>query len=75
VIVGFGRSLPKGKLTVFSCDTEEEARELLVFACGTNVKGEFVARELARKQTLENLVAFSDRLQASWDMIHMIHKK
>jgi hypothetical protein len=59
----------EGFLPVFSVDTEEEARELLVFACGTNIEGEFVARELVQEQTLEALTAFSDRLAAYWELL------
>ena len=31
-------------------------------ACETNLEGDYVARELAIDQTIENLEAFSDRL-------------
>lgn len=54
--------MPDGKLPVFSVDTKEQARSLLVAACSTNAKGEFIASELATEQTLDNLYAFSDRL-------------
>jgi len=56
-------------LTVYSVRTEEEARQLLTLACPINMKGEFVARELAREQTLENLAAFSIRLDEAHDML------
>ena len=55
-----------GHLPVYSVSDEQEARDLLVSACGTNMEGQFVARELAFDQTLKNLQAFSDRL-------HMYH--
>ncbi len=61
-MVGFGRNLPDGYLPVFSVDTEDEADELLRFACGTLPDGSYFARELILEQTLENLAAFSDRL-------------
>lgn len=32
---------------MFSVDTEEEARELLIATCPTNSRGEFIAPELA----------------------------
>lgn len=54
--------MPSGSLPVYSCDTEEQARQLLVASCGTNQRGEFVATELVGEQSLENLAAFSDRL-------------
>jgi hypothetical protein len=56
-------------LPVFSVRTEQEARDLLLAACDTNLKGEFVARELVEEQTLENLERFSDRLEQIWGMI------
>jgi hypothetical protein len=59
-------SVPHGSLPVFSVDTEDEARELLTFTCPVNYKGEFVAPELAKEQTLENLAKFSDRLEQAW---------
>jgi hypothetical protein len=64
VIVGHGPkgSRPAGRLPVFSTDTKEEAEALLVLACEKNMGGEYIARELAHEQTLENLQAFSDRL-------------
>jgi len=61
--VRFGRSVEPGFLQVFSVDTEEEAKRLLVMACQTNFQHEFVARELVEEQTLERLEAFSDRLE------------
>jgi hypothetical protein len=62
VIVGFGAKPPRGHLPVYSVADEREARRLLVATCPTNVNGEFVAAELAEEQTLDNLAAFSDRL-------------
>lgn len=61
-MVSCGTVVPEGSLPVFSCDTEEEAKQLIVLACETNVAGEYIARELAHGQTLDNLEAFSDRL-------------
>ncbi len=58
----YGRSVPKGFLPVYSVDTEAEAEKLLVLACGRNEAGDFVARELAREQSIDNLFAFGDRL-------------
>lgn len=58
----YGRSCPPGFLPVYSVDTEEEAQKLLVAACGTNLQGEFIARELADEQTIDRLRAFGDRL-------------
>lgn len=58
---------PEGRLPVFGVQTEKEAEMLIVMACPRDTTGEFYARELAQEQTLENLVAFSDRLQEYWD--------
>lgn len=66
MVVGYGVSVPEGSLPVFSVDTEEEARLLLATACETNLAGEYVARELATEQTIDNLFAFSDRLADTW---------
>ena len=54
--------VPEGYLPCFSVGTKEEARSLLVMTCSTNKEGDFVARELAQEQSLENLSCFSDRL-------------
>ena len=48
---------------MFSVGSETEAKRLLTLACSTNYKGEFVARELAHKQSITNLKAFGDRLE------------
>lgn len=63
-MVRFGRTVEPGFLPVYSVDTEEEAHQLLVLACETNLDGEFIARELATEQNLDNLYAFGDRLAA-----------
>lgn len=55
-------------MPVYSVGSEAEARALLTLACPTNLKGQFVAPELAREQTLENLDRFSDRL----DRLHAL---
>lgn len=57
-----GKVLPKGFLPVFSVDTEEEARLLVVTTCPRGYDNHYYARELAQEQTLENLATFSDRL-------------
>ena len=48
---------------MFSVGTEKEAEKLLVMCCPKDYSGkEFVARELAAEQSLDNLQAFSDHL-------------
>lgn len=59
---------------MFSVDTEQEAQDLLVLACSTNKRGEFVAQELLLEQTLPNLQKFSDRL-AKFHEILMKHRQ
>ena len=63
----FGRTVPEGFLPVFSVDTEEEAERLLVLGCPVSLSGEYVAVELAEKQTLERLYAFGDRLEGLYE--------
>lgn len=52
-----------GFLPVYSVDTEEEARKLLMLSCPRNAQGEFMARELMNEQNLDNLWAFGDKLE------------
>lgn len=66
MVVGYGVAVPEGHLPVFSVDTLDEARKLIVMACPTNQYGEYYARELAQEQTLDNLQAFSDRLHRAY---------
>lgn len=67
MIVHFGPKCPRGDLPVFSVADEEEARALLVSACGTTLSGQFFARELVVEQTLDNLSLFSARLAEHHD--------
>lgn len=54
---------------MFAVGSEEEAKMLIVAACPMNIDGEYVARELAHEQTLENLEAFSTRLDEYHDRL------
>lgn len=67
--MGWGPTIPSGRLPVFSVNTEEEAQSLVVLCCPRGDDGHFYARELAEEQTLENLQKFSDRLARGWDLI------
>jgi hypothetical protein len=49
-------------MPVYSVADAEEARALLVAACPTNLRGQFVAPELVEAQNFTTLAAFSDRL-------------
>jgi len=75
VVVGYGTVVPEGSLPVYSVDTEEEAKSLLVLACNTNYKGQYIARELVEEQTIDNLFAFGRRLDECWKMIQNTKKK
>ena len=48
---------------MFSVGTDEEAERLLTLCCPKSVNGEYLARELTAEQSLENLEAFSKRLE------------
>jgi hypothetical protein len=69
VVVGYGVSVPKGRLPVFSVDTVEEAKQLITLCCPRNVHGEYYSRELAEEQTLENLQEFSDKLLRGYKLM------
>ncbi len=60
---------------MFSTDTEEQARTLLVITCPRNLNGDHVARELVDEQSLENLQAFSDKLAAAWERLQPKEQK
>lgn len=40
---------------------------LVELACGTNVKGDYIAKELVENQNMENLKTFSDRLNQIYE--------
>ncbi len=60
----------RGFLPVYSVDTEEQAKALIVAACPTNIQGDYVAPELSQSQTLDNLKRFGDRLAELDERIH-----
>jgi len=75
-VVGAGLRCPHGTLPVFSvADEEEEAQELIVLACPTNFRGEYIAEELTGlgNQTLENLARFGARLEKLHDEVLVPH--
>ena len=60
--------VPKGRLPVFSVDTEEEAQSLVLAACTKGYDdGRLYARELMEEQTLENLYAFGEKIASLHD--------
>lgn len=68
-MVGYGTVVPEGRLCVYSVGTEAEAKKLIVLACPRDLAGNFIAPELAREQTLENLDAFSERLHRAHELL------
>ena len=52
---------------MFSVNNEKEAKLLITLACPTNYSGEYIAPELAEEQTLDNLEAFSRRLESIYN--------
>lgn len=70
-MVTYGRTCPQGSLPVFSVDTEEEAKRLIVSTCGTNLNGEYVAKELVNPdgsipegdERLDRFFEFGKRLE------------
>jgi hypothetical protein len=67
--VGYGPkgSRPTGSLPVFSTNTLEASKMLVQLSCATNLNGEYIAKELAETQNMENLQAFSDRLNEIYE--------
>lgn len=61
-------------LPVFSVGDAEEAKSLLVLACSTNYKGEYVAKELVHEQSIDNLESFGERLKSIHDE-HLVPRK
>lgn len=59
----------EGFLPVMSCDTKEEAESLIVATCPRGPDGLYYSRELAHKQSLENLEAFAVKLEHVYEVI------
>ena len=49
-------------------ENEEEAKALITLACPLSLSGEYIAPELVQEQNLENLQAFSDRLNHLYEV-------
>ena len=67
--MGYGRVPPNGHLCVHSVCCEDRAQSLIVLCCEMNFVGEYIARELAMEQTLDNLEAFGERLARTEKML------
>lgn len=52
---------------MFTTNTLEASKMLVELACGTNIKGDYIANELAEEQNMENLKMFSDRLNQIYE--------
>ncbi len=61
--------VPKGSLPIFSVDTEEEARSLVVAACPRGDDGKYYSRELMANRTLETLYVFGEKIASFHDMM------
>lgn len=62
MVANYGTVVPSGSLPVYSVDTEDEAKMLLTMCCPRLDSG-WLAEELAKEQTLENLELFGERLR------------
>lgn len=59
----WGPQCKDGFLPVYSVDTMEEAEKLVVATCSFNSQdGHYYSNELARDQTIETLMHFSDKI-------------
>jgi len=61
--------MPKGFLPVFSVNSEEEARKLIVATCSRGADGKFYSAELAVVQTLDVLEQFSRKLERVYSLM------
>lgn len=67
--MGYGLSIPRGLLPVYSVGSEAEAHALVVMTCKMTNGQKYLAPELAEAQTVENLEKFSDRLDQAHGLI------
>ena len=54
-------------MPVFTTNTLEASKMLVELSCGTNIKGDYIANELAEEQSMKNLQMFSDRLNQIYE--------
>lgn len=60
----YGRgAVPQGFLPVFSTDTEEEARAVIVATCSRNRDGTYYSHDLAREQSIDQLFHLSAKME------------
>ena len=60
--------MPKGFLPVFSVNTEDEAKRLIVATCSRGTDGQYYSAELAMEQTIAMLEQFSRKLERVYSM-------
>lgn len=66
----YGRGpIPDGYLPVFSVENEAMAKSLLVAACSLGPDHKYYSRELAASQDIDTLMAFSDKLAKTYELI------
>lgn len=58
---------------MFSADTEEDAKTLIVMTCTMGPDGNYYARELIAEQNLENLQKFNDKLALAYE--HLMKRR
>lgn len=54
---------------MFSTDTEEQARSVIVATCSRGLDGQYYSHDLAADQTLENLDRLGDKMERAYNMI------
>jgi len=68
--VRFGRgACPDGFLPVFSVDTDEEARKLIVATCSRDADGNYYSHDLAAEQSLERLNYLGEKMERVYRML------
>lgn len=61
--------MPDGALPVFSVDTEEEAKLLIISTCPKDYEGNYYSRELAANRTIPTLFAFGEKIAKIHDIL------
>lgn len=64
-----GTTCPEGFLPVYSVDTEEEAKTLVILTTSIGPDGEYYAMNLAAAQTLEELEAFAQQVDRAHEFL------
>lgn len=67
-IVEYGPDVPVGAVLVMSTNDDLDAWALLTILCSRNREGNFIAWEMKREESFEQLGKFSDRLEAGYNV-------